>query len=128
LDTEEFEMRKVLVILNAAPYGTATAAEAYRVLQGLGGLGVETSCLLMGDGVYIALREQKPENIDMQSLERAYRSLSEFGVKVYAFKDSLSERGIDEEELIETDGILDQEMARKLIDDHHCVITFTSGS
>lgn len=121
-------MRKVLVIVDAGPYGTATAAEAYRVLQGLGGMGIQTTCLLQGDGAFIALKNQKPESIDMQSLEKAYSPLKEFGVQIFVLEESLKERGIKEEDLIEIEGLLTAESARKLIDDHHCVINFTSGS
>ncbi|MCR4428646.1 MAG: DsrE family protein [Caldiserica bacterium] len=121
-------MKKVLVIVDAGPYGTATAAEAYRVLQGLGGMGIETTCLLLGDGAFIALKNQKPEEIEMQSLERAYPSLKEFAVKIFVLEESLKERGIKEEDLIQIEGILKAESARELMDEHHCVINFTSGS
>ena len=118
---------KVLVIVDGAPYGTATPAEAFRTMVGLGGMDVDTSAVLVGDGVFVALRGQNPKEIDMQDLGKGYETVGEFGVRLYVLKESLEERGIAEEDLIKNDGIVDMEGLRKLIDSAHCVMTFVSG-
>lgn len=120
-------MRKVIVLVNAAPYGTATPAEAYRTIQGLAGMGIETSCVLMGDGVFILKKEQNPEEIDMQKLSEAYKGLSEFDVKIYVCADSLRERGLKEEDLEGVFKVVGCDEINNLLDTHHCVLTFTSG-
>ncbi len=120
-------MRKVIVLVNAAPYGTATPAEAYRTIQGLAGMGVQTTCVLLGDGVFVLMKDQRPESIDMQNLSEAYKALSEFDVKIYVCRDSMEERGVKESDIEGADGILSCDEINKLIDEHHCVLTFTSG-
>ncbi len=120
-------MKKVIILVNAAPYGTATPAEAYRTIQGLAGMGIETTCVLLGDGVFILLKDQKPEAIDMQNLSEAYKALSEFDVKIYVCKNSMEERGVKEDDIDGAHGILSCDDINKLIDKHHCVLTFTSG-
>ena len=120
-------MKKIIVLVNAAPYGTATPAEAYRTIQGLAGMGIETTCVLLGDGVFILLKDQKPESIDMQNLSEAYKALSEFDVKIFVCKNSMEERGIKEDDISGAHGILSCDEINKLIDEHHCVLTFTSG-
>lgn len=120
-------MKKVIVLVNAAPYGTATPAEAYRTIQGLAGMGIETTCVLLGDGVFILLKDQNPTLIDMQDLSEAYKALSEFDVKIYVCKESMVERGLKEDDIDGANGVLSCDEINKIIDEHHCVLTFTSG-
>ncbi len=120
-------MKRVMVLINAAPYGTATPAEAYRTVQGLAGMGIETSCVLIGDGVFILKKGQEPREIDMQKLSDAYKALSEFDVKIYVCSDSLKERGLTLEDLEGPFELVGCEEMNALLDKHDCVLTFTSG-
>ncbi len=118
---------KVLILVNGAPYGTATPAEAFRTISGLAGMDVDTTCVLVEDGVYVALKDQNPETIDMQNLAKAYEMLKDFNARVYILKESMEERGIKEDELIQHDGIIDRAKLRELILERHCIISFVSG-
>ena len=85
---------------------------------------VETSAVLLDDGVFIALKNQDPTGIEMKSLELAYTSLEEFGVDLSVHKESMEKRGIKEDEIIEAK-VLDTDGIRKLINSVEAVVTFT---
>ncbi len=121
------EQMKLLVLVNGAPYGTATPAEAYRTISGLGGMGIDTTCVLVEDGVFVALKNQNPSSISMQDISRAYTNLKEFDVKVYISKEALIERNIKETELIENNGVISNAELKELINGTHCIISFVSG-
>lgn len=120
-------MPKALIIVDTAPYGTATCAEAFRTITGLAGMDIETATVLVGDGVFVAKKGQNPSVIGMKSLEEAYSMLSDFGVKLYIVKESLEERNFNEEDLIPVDKIITMDEFRKLIEESQCVITFHAG-
>ncbi|RKY99335.1 MAG: hypothetical protein DRQ10_06350 [Candidatus Hydrothermota bacterium] len=116
-----------LVLINGAPYGTATPAEAYRTAIGLGGMGVDTAVVLVEDGVWVAVKGHNPKVIDMQDLSQAFGALNQFDVKLYVLKEALEERGISENELIKNDGIITMEDLKKMIKEAKCVLTFLAG-
>ncbi|MFX1520883.1 MAG: DsrE family protein [Promethearchaeota archaeon] len=95
----------VVILFRNAPYGTVFNAEGFRVCTGLTALDVETHAVFMQDAVYTLLKGQKPEEIHMSDLSKAIEPMIEFEVSVYILKESLEERGINEDELIENDGI-----------------------
>lgn len=95
----------VVVLFRNAPYGTVFNAEGFRVCTGLTALDVETHAVFMDDAVYTILKGQTPEEIHMANLSRAIDPMIEFEVSVYVVKESLEERGINEDELIEKDEV-----------------------
>ncbi|MHA2061863.1 MAG: DsrE family protein [Candidatus Sifarchaeia archaeon] len=95
----------VVVIFRQPPYGTVFNAEGFRVCTGLTALDVETHAVFIDDAVYTLLKGQEPEEIHMGNLSKGVGPMIEFEVRVYVVKESLEERGINEEELIENDEI-----------------------
>lgn len=117
-------MEKALFLVRSAPYGTASSGEAYRAIIGLGGMGLPTSVVLMCDGVFNAVKGQEPAELDMQPIEKAYESISEFDVTLYILDKSAEDRGLNKEGLIDAE-IIDCDKLKQLIDDHDCVISFS---
>ncbi len=117
-------MEKALFLVRSAPYGTASSGEAYRAIIGLGGLGLPTTVVLLCDGVFNAVKGQEPADLDMQPIEKAYESISEFDVSLYILDKSIDERELNKEGLIEAE-IIDCDKLKQLIDDHDCVISFS---
>jgi len=95
----------VVIIFRQPPYGTVFNAEGFRVCTGLTALDVETHAVFMDDSCFTLLKGQEPEGIHMGDLSKAISPMIEFEVSVYVVKESLEERGIKEEELIENDEI-----------------------
>ncbi len=94
-------MEKILVLIRSCPYGSVVNGEAFRTCIGLAACEMQVEAVLMDDGVYAALKNQKPNKIGMPSLEQAYKGIeSQFDVPLYVHTESLYDRGIKEEEII----------------------------
>ncbi len=115
---------KAVFLIRTCPYGMASAAEAYRAVIGVAGMGIETKAVFVEDGVYSIVKNQNPEGIDMHPIVEAYKQVKEFGAELYVHKESLEERGLSPDELIEAK-VINTEELRKLIEDTDKVITFT---
>jgi sulfur relay protein TusC/DsrF len=104
-------MEKIVILIRGCPYGAVTNGEAFRTCIGLAACEMQVEAILMDDGVYAALKNQKPKKVGMPSLEQAYKGIeSQFDVPLYVHAESLKERGIKETEIINshrisTDGI-----------------------
>ena len=114
----------IVFLIRTCPYGMASAAEAYRAVIGVAGMGLDTKAVFVEDGVYSAVKNQKPETIDMHPIVEAYKQVGEFGAKLYVHKESMEERGISADELIEAE-IIDTEMLREIIKNAKHIVTFT---
>ncbi len=117
-------MEKVLVLIRSCPYGTVLNGEAFRACIGLAACEMQVEAVLLDDGIYAALKNQRPKKIGMLSLGQAYADIeSTFDVPLYVHAESLGERGITGEEIIAskqitTDGI------RQKITEAKTVLTF----
>ena len=93
-------MVKVLIMIRKSPYGTVYAAEAIRAIMGLASFEVPVEVLFIHDGVFVALKDQNPEAIEMKSLGGVLPSLKDMDIeKFYACEQSLKERNITPDEL-----------------------------
>ncbi|MGI9862608.1 DsrE family protein [Moorella naiadis] len=93
-------MEKVLILIPSAPYGTAAMVEGYRYAIGMASLEVDTTVVLLDDGVWAVHPGQKPEALQMKSLGEAFGSIEEMGVKLLVLEESLAERGIPAVEIL----------------------------
>ena len=92
--------KKVLIMIRKSPYGTVYAAEAIRAMMGLASFEIPVEVLFIHDGVFVALKGQKPEAIEMKSLGGVLPSLKEMDIeKFYVCEQSLKERNISADDL-----------------------------
>lgn len=101
--------REVLIVVRHGPYGGFQAAEALRHANGSLSLGYRPVLVLVDDGVYLAQAGQDPgpsewlalggtlEEIIARGLYEKKDSPAEF----YADSDSLRQRGINPDDLVE---------------------------
>jgi len=61
----------------------------------------QTTVLLRGDGVYMAIPGQEPNDIGLESLNALLESFVEMGGEVLVVKEDLEERGIGTDEIID---------------------------
>lgn len=67
----------ICIIVRKAPYGSMDAAEAVRHINGSLAAGLKTCAVLLGDGAYLAVRDQRSDEAGWTSLSEALgRSLS----------------------------------------------------
>lgn len=93
-------MEKVLILISSAPYGTAAMVEGYRYAIGMASLEVDTTVVLLDDGVWAVYPEQKPAALQMRSLGEAFGSIEDMGVKLLVVWESLAERGIPADKIL----------------------------
>jgi len=118
--------KKALLVVKSSPYGTICAIcvyEAKRAAVGLSGEDIESSILLVNDGVYFLLKGQDPSDLKMQSFELAFQDLEDFDIKLFAHKPSLEKRAISESEIRKVDLLTDDEIA-DLIKSSDVIMTF----
>jgi len=117
------EPKKVVILVRSAPYGMATAGEAFRAIIGMAGMGVETHAVLVDDAVLVALKGQNPEALGMHRMDEVYSQLADFNAKLYVHLPSLDYRSLPKDNCIEAQ-MIDNADLRELIASVDHVITF----
>ena len=116
--------KKVIILVRSCPYGMATAAEAYRAAIGLGAMEHEVSVIFIQDGVFAALKGQKPQEISMSDVSKAYSGIGEFGVKTYITESCIKARNIARDELV-FGTVIDLKAVKELVDNSDFALSFS---
>ena len=116
-------MKKLLVIITKAPYGTTAAAEGFRAAIGLAGMDINTTIVLINDAVFAALKGQNPKAIGMKALSEVIESAREYGARTLVDSESLRKRGIEKDELVNIE-IIDTEGLADLVHEVNAAIRF----
>lgn len=116
-------MRGALFLLKSPPYGTLRATEGYRAALGTSAMGIPTGLVLLGDGVYAAVRGQRAEEIDQTSVEGLMEGLRETGVAVYLHGPSLDARRLGPDRMLDYP-VVSAPGLTDLIRGAHAVMTF----
>jgi tRNA 2-thiouridine synthesizing protein C len=86
---------RVAFLMRHSPYGTVYPAEGFRAMMGTAVFEMDIVVVFVDDGVYVALKGQKPEELDMKPLCEGFPGLADVGVKeFYVHDESLAERGL----------------------------------
>ncbi len=116
--------KSVLIVLRQPPFGKNIAHEAFRIAIGLRGGEVNTSILLIEDGVFCLLKHQEGSAYKMMSLVRYLSEMDEFEVKLYIHKPSLESRKLREGNLIEIGKFIDDNELKEILDSHDSIMFF----
>ena len=96
------DVKKFLYVNRKAPYGTIYALEALEVV--LIGAAFEQDVMLafLDDGVFQLTKGQNTDGIGVKNFSPTFRALGDYDVsKLYVERESLEERGLSEDDLIE---------------------------
>lgn len=94
--------KKLMFINRKAPYGTIYALEALEVVLIAAAFEQDVSLAFLDDGVYQLVKGQNTSGIGMKNFSPAYRALGDYEIKkLYVEKESLDERGLKAEDLME---------------------------
>ncbi len=85
--------RKILLVIRSPPYGSLMAAEGFRIATAMIAMDVLPQLLLMDDGVYCLLKNQRPEAAGLDSHYERLRTLADL-VGLYAVRDSVVKRNL----------------------------------
>ncbi|MCD6363795.1 MAG: DsrE family protein [Synergistetes bacterium] len=116
--------KSVLIVLRCAPFGKSIAHEAFRIAIGFRGGEVNTSILLIEDGVFCLLKHQEGSIYKMMSLVRYLSEMDEFEIKLYIHKPSLEKRRIKKGNLIDIGKLIDDEELKNILDSHDSIMFF----
>ncbi|AMO56699.1 hypothetical protein GZ77_03045 [Endozoicomonas montiporae] len=115
----------VCIISTRAPYHGHAAREALDAALVSASYDLNTSVLLMGDGVYQLLNHQSPEQLPRKNLSALLKALPLYGIdSVFVDYESLQERDISEDQLSEGYTLLEEGGLAPFIAQHDKVLNF----
>lgn len=94
--------KKFMFVNRKAPYGTIYALEALEVVLISAAFEQDVSLAFLDDGVYQLVKGQNTAGIGMKNFSPTYRALGDYDItKLYVEQESLDERGLKPEDLME---------------------------
>jgi tRNA 2-thiouridine synthesizing protein C len=94
--------KKFMFVNRKAPYGTIYALEALEVVLISAAFEQDVSLAFLDDGVYQLVKGQNSSGIGMKNFSPTYRALGDYEItKLYVERESLDERGLKPEDLME---------------------------
>ena len=96
---------KVMVVFNKAPYERISMAEGIRCITSVVTMGIEGTTVFIDDGVYALLKNQDPAGIGVESIRNWLKLLELNKIPIKVMGEALSERGIQEKDLLELDNL-----------------------
>jgi tRNA 2-thiouridine synthesizing protein C len=94
--------KKFMFVNRKEPYGTIYALEALEVVLISAAFEQDVSLAFLDDGVYELMKGQNTSGIGMKNFSPTYRALGDYDIKkLYVEKESLDERGLKPEDLME---------------------------
>ena len=128
--TDEFEeeggtVKKFMFVNRKAPYGTIYALESLEVVLISAAFDQDVSVMFLDDGIYQLAKGQKTDGIEVKNFSPTYRALEMYDVeKLYVSKDSMTERGLTEDDLLVPVEVLEANQIGELMDEQDVVLSF----
>ena len=94
--------KKFMFVNRKAPYGTIYALESLEVVLISAAFDQDVSLAFIDDGVYQITKGQDTTGIGQKNFSKAYQALGDYDInKLYVEKESLEERGLTLDDLME---------------------------
>ena len=128
--TDEFEeeggiVKKFMFVNRKAPYGTIYALESLEVVLISAAFDQDVSVMFLDDGIYQLAKGQKTDGIEVKNFSPTDRALEMYDVeKLYVSKDSMTERGLTEDDLLVPVEVLEANQIGELMDEQDVVLSF----
>jgi tRNA 2-thiouridine synthesizing protein C len=96
------DVKKFLYVNRRAPYGTIYALESLEVVLIGAAFEQDVALAFVDDGVFQLTKGQNTDGIGVKNFSPTFRALGDYDVqKLFVERESLEERGLSEEDLIE---------------------------
>ncbi len=96
------DVKKFLYVNRKAPYGTIYALESLEVVLIGAAFEQDVALAFLDDGVFQLTKGQNTDGIGVKNFSPTFRALGDYDVqKLYVERESLEERGLSEDDLIE---------------------------
>ena len=117
--------KKFMFVNRKAPHGTIYALESLEVVLISAAFDQDVSLVFVDDGVYQLKKGQQTKGIETKNFSPTYRALEGYDVeKLYVEQESLSARGLSEEDLIVDVTVLSSAELGKLMEEQDVVFSF----
>lgn len=118
-------MKKFMFVNRKAPYGTIYALESLEVVLITASFDQDVSLIFMDDGVYDIVKGQQTKGIGIKNFSPSYRALEGYDVeKLYVDRDSLTQRGLTEADLLVPVEVLDAAAMGQLMAEQDVILSF----
>ncbi len=119
------EQKKFMFVNRKAPYGTVYALESLEVVLITAAFDQDVSLVFVDDGVYQLKRGMQTKAIETKNFSPTYRALEGYDVeKLYVERESLSARGLTEDDLVVDVEVLAREDLARLMGEQDVVLSF----
>ncbi len=119
------EQKKFMFVNRKAPYGTVYALESLEVVLITAAFDQDVSLVFVDDGVYQLKRGMQTKAIETKNFSPTYRALEGYDVeKLYVERESLSARGLTEDDLVVDVVVLAREDLARLMGEQDVVLSF----
>ena len=99
-------VKSVLILCDQSPIGKNSAAESLRFASGLISLSdIELKVVFRDDAVYFFNKNAKPEAVNQDNIENILRLVKLSDLNVFLLANSLEERGLTKEDLIQYENL-----------------------
>jgi len=96
------DVKKFLYVNRRAPYGTIYALESLQVVLIGAAFEQDVALAFVDDGVFQLTKGQNTDGIGVKNFSPTFRALGDYDVsKLFVERESLEERGLSEDDLIE---------------------------
>jgi tRNA 2-thiouridine synthesizing protein C len=117
--------KKFMFVNRSAPYGTVYALESLEVVLISAAFDQDVSLVFVEDGVWQLKKGQQTKGIETKNFSPTYRALEGYDVeKLYVERESLTARGLTEDDLIVDVTVLAAADLGKLMDEQDVVLSF----
>lgn len=116
-------MKKVVILSTKPPYGSSISAEAFRAGLGLAFSETQVDLILVGDGVYGAIKDQSPIKLQMKPISEVYNNIADYNINLFLIEDSIQEKNLNIEQLVKSN-IISYEELKKMINNADVILTF----
>ena len=118
-------MKKFMFVNRKAPYGTIYALESLEVVLIAATFDQDCSLVFMDDGVYQLAKAQNTKAIGLKNFSPTYRALDDYDInKLYVERESLQQRGLDEDDLMVPVAVLSSAELADLMAAQDVVLSF----
>ncbi len=119
------DIKKFMFVNRKAPYGTIYALESLEVVLITAAFDQDVSLVFMDDGVFQLKKGQQTKGIETKNFSPTYRALEGYDVeKLYVDQDSMTARGLSEEDLLVDVTVLDSKAMGELMQQQDVVLSF----
>ncbi|SEH40584.1 sulfurtransferase complex subunit TusC [Magnetospirillum fulvum] len=122
--TDQPVIKKFMVVNRKAPHGTIYALEVLEMVLISAMFDQDVHVVFLDDGVQQLRKGQSPAALEMKDFSKTYRALDGYGIeKVYVERESLTERGLGEDDLVIPVELIDRAEMARLMDGMDVVLS-----